>query len=207
MAPANATTEVARRYHRFERPISGVLALAVGAVGATALLLLPLFQGLVVTAVLLALVRFPAFRTVGTTRLATDAAPEQVRAEFTGPTPPLLAFQWGPADSVRETDDGTVYEFSYLFGLRSTTMTVSVRAVDVDDSLELTVTAGERPWATYTVDIGSAGEQTTVDVSWDSDRRFGLNRLPQWYLAERYREAALAEQGYTVVERDASLSV
>jgi hypothetical protein len=157
--------------------------------------------------VLLALVRLPLFRSSGTTRLVTDAPPEQVRAEFAGATPPVLSFQWGPADSVRETADGAVYEFSYLFGLRSLTMAVTVAEGDTDGPLELAVTAGDRPWATYTVATDRSGRETSVDISWDSDRRFGLTRLPQWYLAERYREDALASQGYTVVERDAVLSV
>jgi len=47
----------------------------------------------------------------------------------------------GVADDVRSTDDGVTYEFSYLFGLRSTEMTVETRvnAPDAggdDDTLE-----------------------------------------------------------------------
>jgi len=42
-----------------------------------------------------------------------------------------------------------------------------------------------------------------VDVEYMSTRRFGLRRVPQQLLAERYRDAALTAQGYTVVKRDA----
>jgi hypothetical protein len=54
--------------------------------------------------------------------------------------------------------------------------------------LEIVVTAGGRPWATYVVSIDERGGETVVDVALASDRRFGLRRLPQWLLARRYRD-------------------
>lgn len=207
--PPEAST-VARRYHRVERLVSGAVALLVAAVAVAALLRLPLLPALAVWVVVLAVVRVPVFRSSGAARMVTDADPERVRADFEGTTPPVLAFQWGIADDVRRTGDGGAYEVSYLLGLRSTSVATEVRSWPADDGrggeLELVVTAGGNPWATYVVSITERDGRTVVDVEVTSDRRFGLRRLPQWLIAERYREAALEAQGYTVVERDVGLS-
>lgn len=199
---------VATQYRRVERPISGAVAVLVALIVVAAVLWLPFLQAVVVAVVALAAVRVPVFRSNGSARLATDEDPDTVRADFEGPTPPPLALQWGIADAVRRTDGGAAYEVSYLFGLRSTHLVVETNAVGSDGRrLELVVTANGRPWGTYTVSITAADGGTTVDVDLRSDRRFGLRRLPQWLAAERYRVAALAAQGYTVVERDVGLSV
>jgi len=154
---------------------------------------------------------FPVFRPSGAARLVTDADPDAVRADFERETPPPLVFQWGIADDVRSTDDGVTYEFSYLLGLRSTEMTVETRwntpDAGTDGDLELIVTVGGRPWATYTVSMQRDGDDTVVDVDWMSDRRFGLRRLPQRLVADRYRADALAVQGYRVADRETSLSL
>lgn len=198
---------VARRYRRVERPVSAAMALLLGAVVAAALLRLRLVPALVVAIVVLAAVRVPVFRSVGSAELSTDADPRAVREAFVGPTPPPLALQWGIADARRSTDDGGVYEIRYLFGLRSVAMTVECRSPADGDSadVELVVTVDGRPWGTYAVSIHDRTGSTAVDVDWASDRRFGLRRLPQWLIAERYREAALAAQGYAVVDRDATI--
>lgn len=201
--------DVAQRYQRLERPLSYVVALLVGLVVGAAFLLFSLLQAVLVGLALGALVRIPVFRISGTARLITDADPETVRADFAGATPPPLAFQWGIADAVHTTDDGATYEFSYLLGLRSTEMTVETRSNapdgDPDGDIELLVTAGGRPWGTYTASIRQDDDHTVVDVDWTSDRRFGLRRLPQQFVTERYRADALAAQGYTVAERETSL--
>lgn len=199
---------MASRYRRLERPISGAAALLVAIVAVAALLWLPFLRGVAVAVVVLAAVRVPAIRSGGTARLVTDADPEAVRADFESPTPPPLALQWGIADAVRRTDGGAAYDVSYLFGLRSTTMAVEPQSVgEPDGGLELIVTAGGRPWATYAATFSATDEGTAVDVQLQSDRRFGLRRLPQWLIAERYREAALTAQGYQVTERDVDLSI
>jgi hypothetical protein len=205
--PPDEAVAVAERYRRLERPLSAGFALLVAGGGAAvAFTLLPALQAVVAVVVLAAAVQFPTFTSDGTARLRTDADPETVRETFAGPTPPVLAFQWGVADAVRPTDDGAVYELSYLFGLRSVETRVEP-TVD-GDALELRVTADGEPWATYRVSVAEADDGgTVVDVTVDSDRRFGPNRVPQWLVAERYREAALAAQGYTVEHRDHSLSV
>lgn len=204
-----AAVTVAERYQRIERPLSGAVALLVGGAVAVLLLYLPLASGLLVAAVVVLAVRAPLFEPAGTARLSTDAPPDEVRADFASATPPLLAFQWGVADDVRPTADGANYDLSYLFGLRSVTMEVETRW-DVDGAdLRLVVTAAGSPWGTYDVSIEADGETggTVVDVAWTSDRRFGLNRVPQWFVAQRYRPDALAAQGYAVVDRDADISV
>jgi len=199
---------VAARYRRIERPISAAVALAVASIAGAAVFLLPLLWALVVVLAVLAAVRFPLVRSGGTTTLATDADPADVRADFESACPPPLAFQWGIADDIERSDDGWNYTITYLFGLRSTRLTVESRPTDDTADLELVVTAGSRPWATYAVVIDADDDgQTTVEFTVDSDRRFGLRRLPQWFVARRYREAALAAQGYSVVERTGGLSV
>jgi len=203
--------DVARRYQRLERPLSYAVALLVGLVAGAAFLLFSLIEAALVGLALGALVRVPVFRTSGTARLVTDADPDAVRTDFEGGTPPPLAFQWGVADDLRLTDDGVTYEFSYLFGLRSTEMTVETRSSAPDagadgDTLELIVTADGRPWATYTASMQRDGDDTVVDIDWASDRRFGLRRLPQQFVAERYRADAFAVQGYRVADRETSLS-
>lgn len=199
---------VAAQYRRLERPVSGAVAVLVALIVVAAVLWLPFLQAVVVAVVTLAAVRVPVLRSNGSARLATDEDPGTVRADFEGPTPPLLALQWGIADAVRRTDGGAAYEIASLFGLRSTHLAVETNAPQADGrSLELVVTANGRPWGTYTVSIGGADGGTAVKTELRSNRRFGLRRLPQWLVAERYRVAALAAQGYTVVERDVGLSV
>ena len=206
--------EVVARYHRLERVGSGALALVAAAAVAASILWLPLLQAAVASLVVLAVVRVPVFRSHGAARLTTSAAPEAVRADFTGPTPPVLTYQWALADGVRRTDAGATYEVSYLFGLRSIDLGVEVREEPAgggesisDADLELVVTASGSPWATYAVSVGEQDGRTVVDVEFASDRRFGLRRLPQWLIARRYRDDVLAARGYDVVERDIGLSL
>jgi hypothetical protein len=227
VVPSEAAA-VARRYRRVERPVSGAVALLVGGACGLALWLLPLVQASLVAAGVVALVRVPVLRSEGRAELTTDADPGVVRAAFESATPPLLAFQWGLADEVRSTAEGGACEVTYLFGLRSVTMETAVRcdAGDGDDgdgdapaagptgddegsdvNCRLVVTAGGEPWATYSASIARRDDGTVVTVEWTSDRRFGLRRLPQWLVATRYRDEALAAQGFAVRERDARLAV
>ncbi|KAB1196424.1 MULTISPECIES: hypothetical protein [Haloferax] len=210
-APPEATA-VARRYHRLERSISGAVALLSVGVVAAAILFAPLLVGLLVALAVVVLLRIPLFRTSGTARLASTAEPRSVLADFESATPPLLAFQWGVADSVQSEVDGAVYDFSYLFGLRSVRMETTVRSVTASESdssadLELDVTADGNPWGTYSVSIHEGASRTLADIDWESSRKFGLRRLPQWFVAERYRAEMLTAQGYRVLDRDASLSL
>lgn len=209
--PSEATP-IVRRYLRVERPISAGVGLVVVATAAVAFLFLPLFAGLLVVVAVVGLVRIPVFGTGGTTRLVTEADPESVATDFESATPPVLAFQWGSADDVAATTDGGVYEFAYLFGLRSLEMVVSASSPTLQGEssvreIDLDVTANGKPWGTYHVSVAAGDGETVVDVEWSSERRFGLRYLPQWMLASRYRDDALAAQGYTTVERNASLSL
>lgn len=200
---------VTRRYRRLERPTSFAVALAFGLVVGVAFVTLTLVQALVVALLAAVVLRFPVFRSGGRTTLATDAPPDAVRRDFESAHPPVLAFQWGIADEVSETEEGWAYDISYLFGLRSTEMTVECRRDgDADDGdLELVVTAESQPWGTYHVTIDARGDETVVEVAHRSDRRFGLRRLPQWFVARRYRDEALAAQGYTVRDRETELTL
>jgi hypothetical protein len=203
--PSDAAA-VARRYLRVERPVSGAVAVGAGVAGAAAVLSLALLPALLVVVAIVVALRVPLFRKRGRATLRTDADPGTVRAEFESATPPPLAVQWGVADAVSRTDDGARYEVSYLFGLRSQTLAVA-RGHPPNADLELVVTADGDPWATYTATVDDRDGETRVSVAWESDRRFALRRLPQALVARRYRDAALAAQGYEVVDREGGLAL
>ena len=201
----DAAVAVAEQYLRRERPVSALIAALVVAVFLGTYLAASLVPALVVAAVLLVVVRAPILRPQGTGRLRTDADIETVLESFTGPTPPVLVFQWGIADDVSSHDSSATYRLSYLFGLRTIEMTVRTRTTTTQDSgyrVELDATANGQPWSTYTVTIHSRDDRTVVEYEYASNRRFGLRRVPQRYIADRYRDKALREQGYTVVHRD-----
>ncbi|MFD1571150.1 hypothetical protein [Halorubrum laminariae] len=117
------------------------------------------------------------------------------------------------------------YAFSYLFGLQSVSMTLEVRSLrregddraatggagpatdaDVVETLEVSATAGGRPWGTYRVTIRESDFGTVVDVDLTTDRRFDLRSVPQALVAERYFDAILSAQGYRVADRSVSWS-
>lgn len=223
---------VVRRYHRTERAASWLVALLVVAVVLAAIRTLDLLPATLTVLALVAVVRVPAVHRGGHTRLTTDAGPETVASDFRSVIPPVLAFQWGTADGITPDDerigeefDGSsptraTYEFSYLFGLRSVSMDLTVRSAKsesveravengdgVVETLEVSATAGGRPWGTYRVSIREGDGGTVVDVELTTDRRFDLRSVPQALVAERYFEAALAAQGYRVVDRDVSWSM
>ncbi len=199
---------VADRYRRRERPVSWLVALLAVAVFLGVYVATSLLPAVGVAAVLLVAMRAPLVQSRGTFRLRTDADPATVRAAFTGPTPPVVALQWGIADAVTMEGGTATYRTSYLFGLR--TAVVSVRShvdalPDGGHRVELDVTLDDAPWATYTATITPTDEGASIDVAYTSERRFGLRRLPQQLVAARYRDAALAAQGYAVVGRNASV--
>lgn len=173
------------------------------------------FLGVYLTAVvvgagLILAVRVPVFRSSGTVRLQADGNPHTVREQFTDICPPILALQWGVADEVAPTESGADYEFSYLFGLRSATMNVDVQSDSVSeqtDRVELTVSVEDNPWGTYTATIEGTDTGSIVDVEYTSDRRFGLRRLPQQLIGERYYDSVLDAQGFTVAERERTIGL
>lgn len=196
---------VAKRYHSRERVLSGLVVVLAVSVFIGTYVLSSLLPAVVVAAVLVVVARAPVLESSGTVRLRADDDPETVVDAFTGPTPPVLAFQWGIADAVTTDGRTATYPVSYLFGLRSTDVTVRSQSETLsggEHRVELAITADDHPWATYTATVRGTDDHTVVDVEYTSNRRFGLRRVPQQLLAERYRDAALATQGYSVVERD-----
>ncbi|GAB7008682.1 hypothetical protein JCM31271_06250 [Halorubrum trueperi] len=171
-----------RRYHRIERRAAWLIALAAAGAFLVAYAALSLWPALGVALVIVA--RIPLFRRRGTTRLRTELSPEDVVSAFVSATPPILAFQWGVADEIRPDDgDGATYEFSYLFGLRSTAIDLDVDVVEgtaengdqaVDDDpfavIELEASAEGRPWGAYTVTIRDAAAADADRVEGNSDR-------------------------------------
>jgi hypothetical protein len=203
-----AAVAVAEQYLDLARPANAVVAgLAVvtfvGTYLATSLL-----PAVVVAAVLVVVARVPVLRSYGTATLTTEKPPETVLEEFSGPTPPVLVFQWGAADEVTVDEDGTVsYPISSFFGLRTAVATVARETTETEAGhrVELTVTVGGSPWATYTATITEAEAESNIEVEYQSERRFGLRRVPQQRAAATYRDRALDAQGYTVVARDSHL--
>ena len=196
-------TAVAERYLRVERLASNSFAVLAVAVFLGTGLLTSLLPAVVVGLLLVGVARAPVLQTSGTVRLRTDDGPDAVVDALTGPTPPVVPLQWGTADEIDADGDAATYRTSFLFGLRTTTVTVRTRtgtAPDGSRRVELDLEENGDPWGTYTADV-SGGSRTEVDVEYASERRFGLRRLPQALVAGRYREEAFAAQGYTVVER------
>ena len=207
---------VVTRYHRLERAASGVTALLVGLAAAGVILSLPLWQGVLAAMIVLAAFRVPLFTTGGTARLRTGATPAAVRDAFAGSRPPVLALQWGIADSVTTAETGASFEISYLLGLRSITMATTIEESSSTSNTEpsaaateftLRVTAGDSPWGSYDVTLTEQDGDTLVEIDVRSDRRFGLRGLPSWLVAQRYYDTALDAQGYTVLDRERSLSL
>jgi hypothetical protein len=197
---------VAKQYLRRERLLSGLVVVVVVSLFLLTYVTTSLLPAILVAAVLVVIARAPILQSKGTVRLQTDTESEAVVGAFTGPTPPVLALQWGVADAVTIEDGTPTYPTSYLFGLRSAEPTIQTRTVTTpngDQQVELEIQVNEKPWATYTARISDTEKHTIIDVEYTSDRRFGLRRVPQQLLANRYRDAAIMAQGYTVVERDA----
>ncbi|UVE49110.1 hypothetical protein KU306_09220 [Haloferax larsenii] len=211
---------VAQRYYRRERLLSTLVVALVTSLFLGSYLLTSLLPAVVVAAILVVVARAPILQSYGTVRLRSDDAPATVVDAFASPTPPMLAFQWGVADEVTTGDGEVTYTISYLFGLRTAELTLQTQAEPTPDGahrVTVEVTVNDQPWATYLATIegddGTNGNdasgstdnsdgQTTIDIEYTSNRRFGLRRVPQQFIAERYRGEALSVQGYTVVERD-----
>ncbi|TKX73700.1 hypothetical protein EXE46_12960 [Halorubrum sp. GN11_10-6_MGM] len=225
----DALDAVIAGYHRAERAASWGLALLVICAFLGAVAALSLWPGVAVALVLAVALRVPVFRRTGSVRLRTTASPDAVAEEFASVTPPILAFQWGVADGVREPPDATAaYAFSYLLGLRTAAIdldvdlnrvegegTGSAATGDGDDvdrespvaTIEIEGTARGKPWGSYAVAVREAPDGgSVVDVELRPTRRFDLRMLPQGWVADRYYADALAAQGYEVVERSVSLT-
>ena len=197
-------TAVAERYLRVERLASNSFAVLAVAVFLGTGLLTSLLPAVVVGLLLVGVARAPVLQTSGTVRLRTDDGPDAVVDALTGPTPPVVPLQWGMADEIDADGDAVTYRTSFLFGLRTATVTVRTRTETAPDGsrrVELDLEENGDPWGTYTADVSGGDGRTEVDVEYASDRRFGVRRLPQALVAGRCRDEALAAQGYTVVER------
>ncbi len=197
---------VAQRYLSRERLLNGLVVVIAVSVFLGTYLVTSLLPSIVVAALLVVVARAPLIQSYGTVRLQTDLDSTAVIDSFTGPTPPVLAFQWGIADEIEQEAGAVTYRVSYLFGLRSVDVTVRTETETTltgEQRIELDITVNDHPWATYTATIRETDDQTRIDVEYASERRFGLRRIPQQVVAERYRDDALIAQGYTVIERDA----
>ena len=195
---------VAGRYFRAQVLATALFAALLVAVFLGTGLLTSLLPAVVIGLLLIGVARAPVFRTRGTVRLRTNDGPDAVVDALTGPTPPVLPLCWGMADEIDADGDAITYRTSFLFGLRTATVTVRTRTETAPDGtrrVELALKENGDPWASYTADVIGGDGGTEIDVEYASDRRFGVRRLPQALVAGRYREEAFAAQGYTVVER------
>jgi hypothetical protein len=202
--------DIAKRYLRRERPLSALIVVLAAAGFLGTFITTSLAPAVVVGGLLIIVARAPIIESRGTVRLRTDEDTGSVAESFTGPTPPILVFQWGIADEIRTGGEAVTYRLSYLFGLRSVEVTVDTRTDHTPDGglrIELEVTVGGQPWSTYVVTVDTRDNGTVVEYEYTADRRFGLRRVPQRIVANRYRDEALEAQGYAVVERNEQYSV
>lgn len=196
---------VAKRYLRRERPLSALVVVLAVVVFLGTFVATSLVPAVVVGTLLLIVARVPIIESHGTVRLRTDESAQSVVESFTGPTPPVLVFQWGIADEITTGDVAVGYRLSYLFGLRSVEVTVETKTSRTpagDHRVELNVTVDGQPWSTYVATVEPGDDGTVVEYEYTADRRFGLRRIPQRIVANRYRDEALNAQGYVVVSRD-----
>lgn len=202
--------DVAQRYLRRERPLNYLLVVVVVTIFLGTYLATSLLPAVGVGALLLVVTRTPLFQSSGTVQLRTADDPDTVVEEFSGPTPPILAIQWGVADDVKMDAGAATYTISFLFGRRSVEMDVDTHTERTPDGaylVESVVTVNGQSWATYTSTIRSEDDRTSIDVEYASNRRVDLRSIPQYVVARRYRDEFLAVQGYTVVERDAHVDL
>ncbi|WP_239638883.1 hypothetical protein [Halorubrum californiense] len=197
--------EVVQQYLRRERPLNALVVVFSVLIFLGVYSLTSLLPAVLVGGTLLVGMRLPILQSNGTFQLRTEERVDTVIDDFTGPTPPVLALQWGVADEVSVEGGTASYAVSYLFGLRAADVTVRTETYsnpDGDKMVELEVTTDGQDWATYTATINDTGEQTAITVTYNSDRRFGLRRVPQQLIVNQYRDDALSAQGYSVVARD-----
>ena len=200
----------AQRYLRHERPLSALIVVLAAAGFLGTFFATSLVPAVVVGVLLIVVARAPIIESRGTVHLRTDEDAESVSESFTGPTPPILVFQWGIADEILTRDETVTYRLSYLFGLRSVEVTVDTRTDRTPDGgrrIDLEVTVDGQPWSTYVVTVDTRDDGTVVEYEYTADRRFDLRRVPQRLVAKRYRYEALEAQGYTVVERNEQYGV
>ena len=200
---------IAKRYHRVERAVGWLVALAAAGTFLVAFALTDLVPALAAAAGLVVAFRAPILRRSGTTRLRTDAAPEAVIEEFASATPPVLAFQWGTADEVRSASDGTdaTYEHSALLGLRTYSLGIETEVAETRDA----DATGERGAVAGAGD-GDSDDGGDVDSGdGDSDGRTGgslarvriegtLDGEPWAAYSVAIRRAGDGEPGETVVD-------
>ena len=201
---------VANRYHRRERTLTVLVAVVAVSLYLGVYAVTSLLPAVATAVVLLVAVRAPLFQSRGAYRLKTDDDPEAVVDAFTGPTPPILAFKWGLADEVTTREKTATYHISSLFGLRSAEMTVQQQTESTANGahrVTVEILANDKPWATYTAIISQKDDDTIIDVEYTSNQRFGLRQIPNQIFGNRYRDDALAAQGYTMLERESHFGV
>ncbi|ERG96028.1 hypothetical protein [Haloquadratum walsbyi] len=204
---------VVTQYYRRSRVLTYLVGITVvGSVGAS-FALLSFYEWLLCGITVFVIFQSPVFTTDGHIALVTNKAPEAVSKEFQSPMPPILPFHWGLADQIEATDDGGHYVIRYLLGLQSIEMTVKCQPAPNDPAdVKLIVTVGDSSWGNYHVNIDTTDTtdnymQTTVDITVETNRRFGLRRLPQQLIADKYRPTALEAQGYDIVSYDPDISL
>lgn len=198
---SSALRPIAKRYRRVERGVGWLVALSVAVAFLVAVARLDLLPALAVGGGLLVAVRVPVLRRRGTTRLRTDAAPEDVIGEFASPTPPVLAFQWATADGVRPASDGAggTYEHSAFLGLRTYSLAVETEVGAPSDTAE---SAGAsalrdgpralRDGASDPVGVGNTVARIRIEAALDGE--------PWGAYSVTIREAGEGDPGETVVD-------
>ncbi|RKS75915.1 hypothetical protein BDK61_4533 [Haloarcula quadrata] len=200
---------IANSYLKRERPATALLPVAALLVVAGVFAVTSFLPAIVVGGLLTTGFLVPLIQPRGTVRLRTDTDVTSVVDSFTSPVPPILPLQWGTADEVVVEDGIPVYTLSYLFGLRSVEISLHRDSRSISDGshrINLQLRMDGTPWSRYAVDVYDQDGQAEIEYEYEADQRLGLRRLPQRLIADRYFEAALRAQGYTVVERNRSVT-
>ncbi|EMA06116.1 hypothetical protein KDQ40_21650 (plasmid) [Haloarcula marismortui ATCC 33800] len=202
---------IANSYLKRERPATVLLPVAALLVVAGVFAVTSFVPAIVVGGFLTTGFLVPLIQPRGTVRLRTDTDVTSVVDSFTSPVPPILPLQWGTADEVVVEDGIPVYTLSYLFGLCSAEISLHRDSRSISDGshrTNLQLRMDGTPWSRYAVDVYDQDGQAEIEYEYEyeADQRFGLRRLPQRLITDRYFEAALRAQGYTVVERNRSVT-
>lgn len=142
---------------------------------------------------------FDFFTFGGTVVYETTKAPEEVRAEFTGPQPPLFALHRHNAERVTDLERGFAWEQSGWIR----TAGGRIEAAETDGPLELRLVQDDEHVRTVTVSVEPRGSITRVTARMEREANVALVLLDR--LLDPLQRRAMARQGYVRVRDDTSV--
>lgn len=203
-------------YHRNSRFITLVLAVCLVVLPSAVFIFpRPLIQWPVLFAILIlvgrVLLRSPIYHRDVHIELETDKDVESVFDEFSGPLSPALTFTWAIAQSIDCEGESVEYEIPGQLGISSGSIkassTDSLCEDEKSQNLRIDLTSDGHPIWENNIQIKSGETKTNIQIDSVSKRRFGLIRLPQFLLTDRYFDQAMEAQGYDVIGRTTRLKI